>query len=427
MPRRAVILALSDQLSETRALVSSLGYVVSSIQVQERRSPDPQTFLGSGRLEEVGEALAEGEIEADVVVVAGDLEPDQVLRLENELDRSVYDRVRLILEIFADRADHETAKLQVELARLEYDLPLVREAIHQLKTGERAGYQAGGATAYETQMDHLKGRMKQIRDQLEGLKQDRGLRRKHRSTGGFWQVSLAGYTNAGKSTLLNALTEARVTTENRLFSTLETRTRRVEAKDAASSQILMTDTVGFIEDLPPWLVEAFHATLEEIAFADLVLLVVDASDPLDEVERKLSSSLDILRNFLAERERPELAENIFLVLNKTDQAPGRDWGRLARRFGLEDRYQPVSAVSGENLDTLLDRIRQAIPDRQVVDVELPYSGDAYALIDRLDEMGELESVEEDTNVSARVALSSAQVSKIEDEVDELDGRIHAIR
>jgi GTP-binding protein HflX len=426
MRRQAVILALSEDLSEMRALISSLGYVVTSVQVQNRAHPDPQVFLGKGRIEELSRQIEAGDIEADVAVVAGELEPDQVLRLESQLDLTVLDRVRLILEIFADRAHHEAAKLQVELARLEYELPLVRETLRQLKHGERAGYQAGGATAYETQVRHLEGRMKQIKSELERLKEDRQVRRKHRRTGGFWQVSLAGYTNAGKSTLLNQLTQAHVTTENRLFSTLETRTRRVEANGASNSRILMTDTVGFIEDLPPWLVEAFHATLEEVAFSDLVLLVVDGSDPYEEVERKLGSSLDILRGFLADRGRGDLAENIFLAINKIDQAPDRDWEALASEFGFEDRYRTVSARTGEGVDGLLDDVRASIPDRRVVDIDLPYSGEAYALIDKLDSMGELEDVEETGTVTARVALSSAQVSKVEDEVDELDGRIEPV-
>ncbi len=426
MRRQALILALSEDLSETRALISSLGYVVTSVQVQNLDRPDPQTYFGSGRVEEVSRAIAEDEIEAEVAVVPDQLEPVQVLRLETQLGVRVYDRVRLILEIFADRAHNEEAKLQVELARLQYELPLVRETLRQLKQGERPGYQAGGATAYETQVKHLEGRRKQIRDELERLKRDRQVRRNHRRHGGFWQVSLAGYTNAGKSTLLNALTQAHVTTENRLFSTLETRTRRVVANGASNSRVLMTDTVGFIEDLPPWLVEAFHATLEEVAFSDLVLLIVDGSDPMEEIERKLSSSLDILRGFLAERGRLDLAENIFLVVNKTDRAPQRDWADLAERFGLEDRYETVSARTDDGVPRLLETIREAIPGRRVVDIDLPYSGDAYALIDKLDEMGELEDVDETATVTARVALSSAQVSKVEDEVDELDGRIEPV-
>jgi GTP-binding protein HflX len=428
MRERAVILATSEELSEMLDLVSSLGYVVTSEQVQDRRRPDPQTFLGSGRLAEVAEAIETGDLEADVVVVAGDLSPTQVLRLETELDRPVFDRIRLILEIFRDRANNEEAKLQVELARLEYELPLVREAIHQAKTGERPGYQAGGATAYETQVDHLEGRRKRIREELESLKQDRDLRRKHRRGGGFWQVSLAGYTNAGKSTLLNGLTEARVTTENRLFSTLETRTRRVASEDGtSSSRILMTDTVGFIEDLPPWLVEAFHATLEEIAYSDLVLLVVDASDPLDQLERKLESSLETLQGFLADRDRADLMENLFLVFNKLDQAPARDWERLAREQGLADRYATVSARTEAGLDELLDRVQRAIPDRHVFAFELPNRGETYRLLDHLDQVGELEAVDEKATVRARAALPSARVDEVRDRVRDLEGSIRRLQ
>ncbi len=426
MRKRAAILATSDDLSEIRDLVSSLGYVVTSEQVQNRSHPDPQTFFGSGRLESVRQALEDGEIDADAIIVAGELTPSQVLRLETTLSRPVFDRVRLILEIFRDRAHHEEAKLQVELARLEYELPLLQEAIHQAKTGERPGYQAGGATAYETQVDHVQGRMKRIRDELESLKQDRDLRRKHRRHGGFWQISLAGYTNAGKSTLLNALTEARVTTENRLFSTLETRTRRIGGDNGKRSRILLTDTVGFIEDLPPWLVEAFHATLEEIAYSDLVLLVVDASDPTDELERKLASSIDTLRGFLADHDRTDLIENLFLVFNKTDQAPSRDWGPLASRWGLSHRYAVVSARTGDGLEELLSDVRDAIPDRHVFRFELPNRGETYQLLDHLDHVGELEEVRERSTVTARAALPTSKVDNVKERVREIDGDIHPV-
>lgn len=427
MGRHVVICATNPDLSEMRDLVSSLGHVVIEEVVQQRRRPDPKTFLGSGKIEALGEELAtDGEegIDADLVVVAGDLEPAQALRLEGMLGVEVYDRARLVLEIFRDRADSEEAKLQVELAELTYELPLLREAIHQAKTGERPGFLAGGATAYENQIQHVRRRMNKIRDELEQVKDQRAVRRKHRRRGGLWQVSLAGYTNAGKSTLLNQLTSERMVAENRLFSTLETRTRRIDMGSTSQSRVLVTDTVGFIDDLPPWLIEAFHATLEEIAFADLVLLIVDASEPLDEVEDKVETSLEILRGFLADRERTELANNLFLVFNKVDQVPDdRELAELAEDWGFSDRWSAISAETGQGVDKLVARMRRAIPDRTVITVELPYSGESYALIDHLDAIGELELVQEQQQVSARAAVPQNEVDKVRADVEGLGGRM----
>lgn len=427
MGRHVVICAINQDLTETRDLVSSLGHVVVEEVVQTRAHPDPRTFLGSGKLETVSKALAADDpegIEADLAVVAGDLEPSQVLRLEGTLGIEVYDRARLVLEIFRDRADSEEAQLQVELAELTYELPLLREAIHQAKTGERPGFLAGGATAYENQVQHVRRRMNKIRDELEQVKDQRAVRRKHRRRGGLWQVSLAGYTNAGKSTLLNRLTSERMVAENRLFSTLETRTRRIDMGHSGKSQVLVTDTVGFIEDLPPWLIEAFHATLEEIAFADLVLLIVDGSEPLEEVEHKVETSLEILRGFLADRERTELANNLFLVFNKIDQAPeARDFAELADAWGFADRWSSISAKSGRGVEKLVARMRRAIPDRTVISVQLPYSGETYALIDHLDAIGELELVQEDGQVSARAAVPRNEVDKVRKDVEGLGGRM----
>jgi len=270
----------------------------------------------------------------DLVVVNGQLKPGQIFSLQrflaapegdgDERAVEVYDRTRLILEIFRERARSPEARLQVELAQLHYDMPLVKEAISLAKKGERQAAMFGGGE-YEVNQYHdmMKGRMARIRRDLEKMRLERGVRRKHRRRSGFHLVSLAGYTNAGKSSLLKALAREHTVVENRYFSTLATTTRRasreafrkrstpqrgvdpraLDAREAGpgagyaeggSVQFLLTDTVGFIEDLPPWMVEAFHSTLEEIALADCILLVVDASEPVPEIERKLRSSLRVL-------------------------------------------------------------------------------------------------------------------------------------
>lgn len=302
---------------------------------QRRSQPDPQYHLGTGKLEEARHRMHEAG--ATLVVVNAALKPNQIFNLQQFFagnydgldpgrlgsrvegraektsnrtrdktsahDIEVWDRTRLILEIFRERARSPEARLQVELAQLTYETPLVKETIHLAKKGEHPGFLGGGEYEVNQYYDMMKKRMVRIRRDLEKMRRERGLRRKHRRRGGYHLVSLAGYTNAGKSSLLRALAPAPTLVENRYFSTLSTKTRR-----AASDKrdILVTDTVGFIEDLPPWLVEAFHSTLEEIAFSDVTLLVLDASDPIEEMARRLRSSLRILWTFDADQQTPKM-------------------------------------------------------------------------------------------------------------------------
>lgn len=435
MPRRVLILARTRNLAEMRELVASLGDSVVAEALQERDAPDPRTFLGRGRVDALVADLAAHHVEAEIVVVAGDLKPSQVIELETALKRPVYDRVRLILEIFRDRASSEAAKLQVELAQLHYELPVLREAIHRMKSGERPGFLGGGVTAFATQLEPVRSRMAHIRRRLDQIRRERGLRRKNRRREGYWQVSLAGYTNAGKSTLLNALTRAEVLAEDRLFSTLETRTRRVLwPKDAPArgtraqrSRLLITDTVGFIEDLPPWLVEAFHATLEEIAFADLVLLVVDASDSLAQLDRKLRTSLEVLRSFLAGEGRPELVDHLYLVFNKRDLAPPeRDFEQLATTYGFGQRFAVVSAATGVGLDDFLVRMRAAIPDRRVFDLALPSTGEGLTFLHRIQGIAEIETVDADGKLAARIAVPLGRVEQMRSMVSEIGGQVRPV-
>ena len=283
-------------------LVFALGADLVATVYQRRPQPDPQLFLGSGKVEEARRTRSA--FGAQLVIVNAALKPSQIFNLQQAFREGlgdeaehveVYDRTRLILEIFRERARSPEARLQVELATLQYEMPLVKEAIHQAKRGERqAGMFGGGEYEVNQYHDMMKRRMVRIRRDLEKMRRERDLRRKHRRRGGFHLVSLAGYTNAGKSSLLKALSEKHALAENRYFSTLSTKTARAKSE---RREILVTDTVGFIEDLPPWMVEAFHSTLEEIALADVILLVVDATDTVEEMARRLRSSLRILWEF----------------------------------------------------------------------------------------------------------------------------------
>lgn len=302
----------------------------------------------------------------------------------------------------------------MELAQIEYDMPLAREAISREKRGERqAAMFGGGDYGVEAQYDMMRKRMTRIRRDLERIRGERHVRRKHRRRSGFHLVSLAGYTNAGKSSLLKAMSERHVVVEDRYFTTLATKTARARSD---KREILVTDTVGFIEDLPPWMVEAFHSTLEEIALADVILLVLDASDPVEEMARRLRSSLSILRTFDVDVDRgapglPGEARKprngtsavrptssassvgpyrrglapILVALNKTDRVGAAAVDVKRRALEEQGLLAPgtsvaLSAATGEGLDDLYDRLYDLIPDYDEYEVALPPSPSAESVI-----------------------------------------------
>ena len=403
MRRKALLLTTHRDTAELEELVSALGADVAGTILQKRSPPDPVTYLGAGKLEDA--RATQRAIGADLVVVNAALKPGQIFALqrffagEEEGAVEVYDRTRLILEIFRERARSPEARLQVELAQLTYDMPLVKEAIHREKKGERqAAMFGGGDYGVEDYYNMMKKRMARIRRDLAKMRHERGVRRKHRRRGGFHLVSLAGYTNAGKSSLLRALSEKETLVEDRYFSTLSTKTARAQSD---RRDILVTDTVGFIEDLPPWMVEAFHSTLEEIALADVILLVVDASDEVEEMVRRVRSSLRVLHEFDAEIApgaagpyRRGLAP-ILVALNKIDRV-GTPVELEARANALvqdglvrEDMLVRVSAQTREGLDKLYGKLYDLIPDYDEFEVALPASPESEALIAWLHESADV--------------------------------------
>jgi GTP-binding protein HflX len=284
------------------------------------------------------------------------LKPTQIFHLQNALGLTVYDRTRLILEIFSNRARSQEAKLQVELAKLEYEVPLVKEFIHRSKTGEHAGYMAGGEYPVNTYYDMITKRIKRIKEKLRTVKTDRSERRKHRRDEGFFLISIAGYTNAGKSQLLKALTKEDVIIEDRFFSTLFTITRKGEGR--LGGAFLFSDTVGFIRNLPPWLVEAFNSTLEEIYLSDIIFLVVDISENSEVIVQKVVTSYKFFQY-------QDSVPSIILVFNKKDLVPDRNLLNTkvvnileqlkGRNIPLLD-YSIVSAKNKENLEDLMSRL-----------------------------------------------------------------------
>ena len=336
---------LADQLEEVRLLAESAGGLVVAEVFGRRHSPDPKTYAGRGKVQEIAAMLAAGE--ADLVIFNHELSPAQERNLERELKCRVIDRTSLILDIFALRAASAEGKLQVELAQLEHlSTRLVRGWTHLERQRGGIGMRGPGETQLETDRRLLGNRVKLLKERLEKLSRQRGVQRKARMRGDVLNVSLVGYTNAGKSTLFNALTHAGVYAANQLFATLDTTSRRLWIEGAGN--IVISDTVGFIRDLPHSLVDAFHATLEAAVDADVLLHVVDsASHARDEQMAEVNKVL---------AEIGALDVRQVVVWNKidlTEVAPGVDrdeYGNIAR--------VRVSARSGEGLDVLRETLAE---------------------------------------------------------------------
>ena len=371
------------ELAELRELARTAGVEPIGELVQHRERPDPRTYVGKGKLVELQEAFKRSSAES--LIVDDELTPVQQRRLEDALQARVVDRTQLILDIFAQHAVSAEGKLQVELAQLEYNLPRMRGLWQHLeRLGGGLGTRGPGESQLETDRRLARRRVTLLRERLRRLAKQRATRRKSRRRSETPTIALAGYTNVGKSTLLNALTDAGVSVDDRLFETLDPTTRGFEVD---GRRYLVTDTVGFIRRLPHQLVEGFAATLEETLVADLVLHVVDASTTDDELDAQLAAVQEVL----AEIGAGELP--VELVLNKIDAIDPLRRRRLGNRFpeALE-----VSARTGEGLEALRERIAARFGERfEPVRLLIPYDeggrlAELYALGMPVDERADRE-------------------------------------
>ncbi|KGM09559.1 GTPase HflX [Cellulomonas bogoriensis] len=385
-------------LRELAALAETAGSTVLDGVLQRRATPDPGTYLGSGKAAELAEIVAA--TGADTVVVDADLAPSQRRGLEDIVRVKVIDRTALILDIFAQHAKSREGKAQVELAQLEYLLPrlrgwgesMSRQAGGRVAAGAGIGSRGPGETKIELDRRRIRTRMAKLRREIAAMKPARATQRAARRRGHVPAVAIVGYTNAGKSSLLNRLTGAGVLVENALFATLDPTVRRATTPDGR--QYTIADTVGFVRSLPTQLVEAFRSTLEEVGESDLLLHVVDAShaDP----EGQIAAVRSVLAEIEGVEDVPEL-----VVLNKADKADPDTLARLRRR---EPRTVVVSAHTGAGLDELLARVADELPRPSVqVSVVVPYQrGD---LVNRVHLEGEIDSEEhtgQGTRLQARV-------------------------
>ena len=392
---------VEESLAELAQLARTAGIGVVGQLVQRLERPNPATFIGPGKVGELVEQVAQAA--ADVVIFDDELSPRHQRELEKSLGEKVklLDRTALILDIFAQHAHTREGALQVELAQYEYRLPRLTRAWTHLarQAGGRAGGITGGVgvrgpgeTQLETDRRVIGRRISQIKRELEKVRAHRGRHRARRRQKGVPVVSIVGYTNAGKSTLLNALSGADVLVADKLFATLDPTTRRVELP--GGGMVLFTDTVGFIQKLPTQLVAAFRATLEEVVEADLLLHVMDVTHP--QVIRQARSVSEILAEIGA-AEKP-----IINVLNKIDRLPGPDAvSSLATEFPAS---VTISALAGDGLELLLTRVEEVLEVQMVrLDVLIPYEmGDLVALFHRRGLIEREEHTETGTRLTGRV-------------------------
>ena len=380
-------------MEELADLLETAGGVCVGTVFQNKDAPDPRTFIGEGKAAEVKELV--GAMGADMVVVDNPLSPSQQRVLSEELGVQVLDRAALILDIFAQRARTREGRLQVELAQYQYLLPRLLGMWTHLERQEGAiGTRGPGETQLETDRRHIRRKIQKLREELEQVR--RATQRERRIKNEVPVVAIVGYTNAGKSTLLNRLTGADIPANNRLFDTLDTTTRTLEISDTCT--VLLSDTVGFIRKLPHHLVEAFKATLEELSYADLLLHVIDASNPL---WREQAAVVEQLIVELGAEQTPRID-----VFNKCDRFTGDILPHGADIVS-------ISAKTGQGLDELLKKIGGRLDTGACrVVLRLPY--DQGGVVDMLHRQAKVERVDYGEAIEVEAVCTPVQLGRLKD-------------
>ena len=407
--KKGALISLDRDTAETEELCRSADIEIQYVVMQRRSRPDKTYYLGRGRFNELKELLVERPV--DVLVINGELKPSQHFNLENGLKVECLDRIAVVLDIFTSRAEGRESTLQVELARLRYQVPLMREWVHSAKAGEHPGFLGGGEYQVDVYYNLIRRRIAQIEDELRSLARDGDLRRGMRRYKGFRTVCLAGYTNAGKSSLMRRLTGEEVLVADRMFSTLGTTTRRV-----GSSKILLTDTVGFLKDLPHFMVESFRNTLQDVFTADLVVLVVDSSEPLDKVSSKVLAVREMLGKGV-------LSGKLLVALNKMDQDPDRLMEMIAI---IHDVLDPllvigVSATTGDGVDDLMDAMQSFFRPPVLVRFKAENGSRAATEISRLYDECFVETVNYSDLVDVSFRCHEDDLEKVMDRLYSLPG------
>ncbi len=399
-------------LYELRELAEAAGYEVVA-EVEQVRPPSSKYQIGPGKVRELAEMVKS--LNVDKVIFFNELKPVQAYNLQKELGVEVEDRFQLILEIFASRAGTREAKLQIELARLKRELSFIKEALHLAKLEEFPGYMGGGEYVIDAYYRHAVARISKIERELRRIRERKGTYWVRRVESGLPALALTGYTGAGKTTLFNRLTGYVGYVDGKPFATLSTKVKRVRIRGHPA---LVSDTIGFIDCLPPLLIDAFYTTLGEILYADLILLLLDVSEEEGEILRKLDASLGILMSLGVPRER------IILVANKIDKVGE---AALAKRLEtLRDKYSlpmvAISALRGTGLRELEEKIIKMLPDYARALVKVPVG--EYGLVKVLHESSCVEGITyNDGYVILHVAGKRGWLERLRRRVEEVGGEV----
>jgi len=384
---KALLVEVVKSINDSRTkefieLAKAAGYEIVGVLQQSRRIPDPSYYLGKGKVTELAEMVKT--LKPDKIIFNKELRPNQAINLENLTKIEVIDRIQLILEIFTKRAGTKEAKLQIELAQLKYLLPKLKMYVKYTKREEFPGFHGPGYYQTAKYERMIKKRIAKIERELEKIRYEREERRKIRRELGFSLVALTGYSNAGKSTLLNKLTKSNVPADDKLFTTLGTYTRFAQFN---GRKVLLSDTIGFIEDLPHLVIEAFKSTLEEITLADLIILVVDVSEPIQEIIRKINTANKVLEEVGA-TEKP-----ILTALNKIDKLSSKEIKeKMSKIIEHVSNPVPISALYGYNLDKLCIKAEQLLPKCIEIRAHLPLRQDINHLISHIYNRGSVKHI-----------------------------------
>jgi GTP-binding protein HflX len=404
-------------LDELKSLAESAGYTVVG-KVEQVRAPDPRYQVGYGKIKEIAELVkATG---AQKIIFDNPLRPVQAYNIAKETGVEAIDRFQLILEIFARRASTTEAKLQIQLARLKYELARAKEKVRLAKMGEQPGFMGLGAYEADVYYEAVKRQIQTVMEKLRKIRRKRLLHRERRAELGFPSISLAGYTNAGKSSLFAALTEEEVPIDNALFTTLSTTTRLVKF---SRKKFLLTDTVGFIDRLPITLIEAFRSTLEETIYSDLILLVVDVSEPPATVEKKLKVCLETINRIDAS------GIPIITALNKIDLISGDELQqKMDMLKDMAPKPVPVSALYGLNLDQLKEEITRTLQSFVKASFHLPVTDETMSFISWLFNRADIQKIEYAGN-EVYVVFEAVPwfAEKVVGRVKELGGKIESFQ
>ncbi len=402
-----------SNLDELTSLAIAAGYSVVGC-LEQMRKPDPNFQIGRGKAEELAELVKD--FSAEKVIFENELKPLQAYNLANITEVEIIDRFQLILEIFAKRVSTQEAQLQIQLARLRRQLPRAKESVRLARMRERPGFMGLGQYEVDVYFDDIRRQIANIKHELTKVRHHRRLHRRQREAVGFPVISLAGYTDSGKTTLFNALTGESKLVESTLFTTLTTTTRAISLE---GGRALLTDTVGFIDRLPVALVEAFHSTLEETILADLIILMVDLHESIDEIRRKLTCSQETIKEIGAG------GIATITALNKIDLLEEEDISsRLIALQDLTINPIPISAQQSVNLDTLKRYLSRVLDTIYILIVSLPLTDASLSYLSKLHEQVTIIDTEYgDHRITVKLKCFSQYLEEIEGAITEYDGQI----